>query len=140
MHLNWRKLTLADVSFTFEHDPEDYEPEAPRDMSDGRDVAAIRKRLRAGDTSAWCGVRATARWRTFEATAYIGACSLSPRYTAEACAREHGLHLEALELLNAAISRAASDVAPLLLKCSCETCKAHDAAVARGYYEGRTGG
>ncbi len=77
---------------------------------DAADKAAedeIRERLMRGDDSAWCSIKVTARLGDFEGSGYLGCVTLTDDYTAEQCAKDHGMYAEALEALKLELTRVA---------------------------------
>lgn len=105
-------LTAADVTFTVEIEPE-HIPVRGNCLASGDDAAdreyedEILERLECGDESAWCVlvVTATASDGT-EGRNTLGCCSLSREYTAKQCAKDQGMHDDALAALNAELAHA----------------------------------
>ena len=116
-----RKLKASEVTFTIETEPDDIpvrgnliasdDPEYDRQCED-----ELIERLDRGDYEAWCRVKVTARWKDFEASDYLGGCSLDSEDTAEVVAEEHGMKTNALDSLNAEIARQCKTLAPLTRK------------------------
>lgn len=124
-----RKLTMADVTFSVELEPEDL----PVDFESGdpeyreeekKQEREIIRRLDQGDTEAWCCVVVTAEWEGIKGTATLGVCSYGPGdgYTIEREANEtveeHGMRKEALDDLNKELQRKADRCAAFLKKVS----------------------
>ena len=77
-----RKLTQNEIEITLElleeyGDLEDQliSGEAEYLELEKQEIETIRRRLECGDLWAWCTVKVSAKWGTFEGVDYLGACS-----------------------------------------------------------------
>jgi hypothetical protein len=120
-----RQVQASDVTFELDVDPDESDPadslaSGPAD-DDPTLVPGILARLEAGDHTAWCGVGVTATWisgtgERIRAGDSVWGCSLDDEYTAEVCAREHGLYENAVAQLNEDIADAVERAERLALE------------------------
>ncbi len=114
--LKIRKLRASEVTFTVSVEQDDLEVRGNAMASD--DPAfdkecedEILANLNRGFIEAWCCILVKATWEGIEGFASLGGCSFEPGSgkhvddQVQECIREHGLHTEALESLNASIQR-----------------------------------
>jgi len=101
-----RPLRAEEVIFRVSAEEEDIPIEGNAiasgdDEQDRRDSDEIRRRLAAGDVTAWCVVHVQAEWSGVRASANLGGVSLAPDDLVATFASENGLYDEALQALNA---------------------------------------
>jgi hypothetical protein len=72
-----RELTAGEVEFSLEIEDEDapFDFESDEPEKDEELRKELTSRLNRGDLWAWCSVKVTAKWKTWEGVDYLGCCS-----------------------------------------------------------------
>jgi hypothetical protein len=121
-HMELRKLTARDVTFTLHAEEEDVGPKdhfLPGDtgmpLAEYEEmIGDIRKRLRRGDRWAFCKAVVTASWGLYSASATLGRCSFESEADFRAEGGVEQMEEDALKALNDKLAGVLATLAPLL--------------------------
>jgi hypothetical protein len=112
-----RKLTMSDVRFEIQLEPEEsYTPEE----YDAEEAPEIRANVDRGYVECWCCVVVHAIWKDYSASDCVGGVTFRPGMTPQECEQavqdyvdSSGLANEALGYLNEKLAKLAADLAEL---------------------------